>query len=254
MAKYNIHAGHNPDGKVACGAVGLIKESTEARNVVKYMKEYMKKAGHTVYDCTCNNGKSQNDVLVKIVTKCNKHTVKYDVSIHFNSGAGDKKGNGKTTGVEVLVYSLTKDVETVAKRVCKNVSKLGFTNRGVKVRPDLYVLRNTKNTAFLVECCFVDDKDDTKKYNAKKMAKAIVEGILGEEIKDTTAIEKGDKVKIKSGAIYGGSSYKKEVPAKNIGVKYTVSKIQSNKHGLVVLREALLKEINSWVPIKYLTK
>ena len=28
MAKYNVHAGHNPDGKKACGAVGLIKEST----------------------------------------------------------------------------------------------------------------------------------------------------------------------------------------------------------------------------------
>ena len=27
----NVHAGHNPDGKVACGAVAIIKESTEAR-------------------------------------------------------------------------------------------------------------------------------------------------------------------------------------------------------------------------------
>ena len=31
--KINIHAGHNPDGKIACGAVGFIKESTEARNI-----------------------------------------------------------------------------------------------------------------------------------------------------------------------------------------------------------------------------
>ena len=29
----NVHAGHNPDGKVACGAIGIIRESTEARNV-----------------------------------------------------------------------------------------------------------------------------------------------------------------------------------------------------------------------------
>ncbi len=26
--KINVHAGHNPDGKIACGAVGLKKEST----------------------------------------------------------------------------------------------------------------------------------------------------------------------------------------------------------------------------------
>ena len=33
--KINVHAGHNPDGKIACGAVGLIRESTEARKVKK---------------------------------------------------------------------------------------------------------------------------------------------------------------------------------------------------------------------------
>lgn len=29
----NVHAGHNPHGKVACGAVGLISESLENRRV-----------------------------------------------------------------------------------------------------------------------------------------------------------------------------------------------------------------------------
>ena len=29
----NVHAGHNPAGKIACGAVGLIDESTENRKV-----------------------------------------------------------------------------------------------------------------------------------------------------------------------------------------------------------------------------
>lgn len=33
MAKFNIHAGHCPDGKGASGAVGILKESTEARKV-----------------------------------------------------------------------------------------------------------------------------------------------------------------------------------------------------------------------------
>ena len=33
--KINVHAGHNPDGKIACGAVGLIKESTfSASNIL----------------------------------------------------------------------------------------------------------------------------------------------------------------------------------------------------------------------------
>lgn len=184
MAKYNVHAGHNPDGKVACGACGIIKESTEARKVVKYLIEYLKSAGNTAYDCTCNDGKSQSDVLVKIVKKCNKHEVDLDVSIHFNCGVSDKKGNGKTTGVEVLINSASSKAKPYAERICKKVSALGFKNRGVKVRNNLYVLKHTNAPALLVECCFVDDKDDCSLYNAKKMAKAIAEGIIGKAINE----------------------------------------------------------------------
>lgn len=41
--KINVHAGHNPDGKIACGAVGLIKESTEARKVKKEVIKLLRK-------------------------------------------------------------------------------------------------------------------------------------------------------------------------------------------------------------------
>ena len=98
--RINIHAGHNPKGKIACGAVGFIDESTENRNVVKELKYYLEKEGHIVYDCTCNNGTSVSDVINKIVAKSNANTVDLDISIHFNSGAKDKTGNSKSTGTE----------------------------------------------------------------------------------------------------------------------------------------------------------
>ena len=41
--RINIHAGHNPKGKTACGAVGLLDESTENRNVVKELKAILEK-------------------------------------------------------------------------------------------------------------------------------------------------------------------------------------------------------------------
>lgn len=176
--KFNVHAGHNPDGKIACGACGLIKESTEARKVKKEVIKLLRAKGHTVYDCTCANGKSQTNVLKKIVTKCNKHKVDLDISIHFNAGAGDKKGNGQTTGTEVYVYSAKSAAYPAAVRVDKAIKKLGFKDRGVKERKDLYVLHRTNSPAMLIECCFVDDKDDVKLYDAKKMAQAIVTGIL----------------------------------------------------------------------------
>lgn len=254
MAKYNVHAGHNPDGKVACGAVGLIKESTEARKVASYVISYLRTEKHTVYDCTCNNGTSASNVLKKIVQKCNLHKVLLDVAIHFNCGVHKLKKDGKTTGAEVLVYASGSAAVAAAKRICKKINALGFKNRGVKVRAELYVLKNTKSPALLVECCFVDDKDDCDIYNAKKMGKAIAEGILGKNITVSTAIKVGDKVKIKSGAIYGGSSYGKKVGSSYIGKKYTVDKIQTNTHDSKKVKEARLKEINSWVPVSYLKK
>ena len=53
--RINIHAGHNPDGMTACGAVGLIRESTEARAVKDRVVAQLAAMGHTVHDCTCNN-------------------------------------------------------------------------------------------------------------------------------------------------------------------------------------------------------
>ena len=41
MAAISIHAGHNPAGKTACGAVGLLDESKENRLIVA---EVIKKA------------------------------------------------------------------------------------------------------------------------------------------------------------------------------------------------------------------
>ena len=175
--RFNIHAGHNPDGMPACGAVGLIKESTEARKVKDRLIIILKNAGHTVYDCTCNNGTGQNDVLKRIVDKCNAHVVDLDISIHFNAGTDDEKGNGRTTGVECLVYDMKTAASIYADKICSEISSLGFKNRGVKVNTGLYVLNSTKAPALLIECCFVDDKDDINIYDAEKMAEAIAEGL-----------------------------------------------------------------------------
>ena len=67
MAKYNVHAGHNPEGKIACGASDLLNESRENRLVKGELINYLRQYGNTVYDCTEDNGKNQMDVLEKIV-------------------------------------------------------------------------------------------------------------------------------------------------------------------------------------------
>ena len=180
--KINIHAGHNPDGKTACGAVGYMKESTEARKLKDKVIVYLEMDGHTVYDCTVNDGKNASDILKKIVAKCNANKVDKDVSIHFNAGSSDP--DDKTTGTEVLVYSDTSKMYDEAKSVCTKLEKIGFKNRGVKVRKDLYYLKKVKASAMLIETCFVDDKNDSELYlkNIDKIALAIAEGIVGATI------------------------------------------------------------------------
>ena len=41
----NVHAWHNPDGRIACGAIGLLKESTQARNVKNEVKSQIQRTG-----------------------------------------------------------------------------------------------------------------------------------------------------------------------------------------------------------------
>ncbi|MFQ8693822.1 MAG: N-acetylmuramoyl-L-alanine amidase [Blautia hansenii] len=173
MGNYNIHAGHCPQGQGASGAVGFLQESIENRKVKNRVISALKNAGHTVYDCTDDTNCTANQNLQRIVSKCNAHNVDLDVSIHLNAGGG--------TGVEVWCYDgKTADI---ASAICEKVSTaLGIPNRGVKHSKGLYVLKNTKSPALLVECCFVDSQNDADKWDTDKCGDAIASAIIGKSI------------------------------------------------------------------------
>ena len=175
----NVHGGHNAK---APGASGLLNEVAEDRKVKDLVIAKLRALGHTVYDCTDDDGATANACLKNIVARCNSHSADLDVSIHFNAAANDPAGNGRTTGTEVLVYSASSAAAPYAANICAAIAALGFRNRGVKERPGLYVLKHTRASALLVECCFVDDADDAALYNAEAMAAAIVQGITGQAV------------------------------------------------------------------------
>lgn len=194
--KINVHAGHNPAGMIASGAVGILNESVENRRIKDLVIQKLRALGHTVYDCTVNDGTGQNDVLRKIVAKCNEHKVDLDISIHLNSGRNDYVGDGSIGGTEVFIYNLTAGALLPAQNVVREIAKLGYRIRddrikdNVKESTSLYVLRNTKAPAMLIECCFVDDKNDVDRYNAEAMANAIVKGITEQgETTDNTGVK-----------------------------------------------------------------
>ena len=189
----NVHAGHNPAGKIACGAVSLLDESKENRLVKNELIKYLRNYGNTVYDCTEDNGTSQSDVLKKIVAKCNAHTVDFDFSLHLNSGRNDRNGDGKQAGAEIHINADNKGKRAVAQRILDRMKAIGFnTSRGIKIRNDLYVLNHTNAPAILIEICFVDDRDDYNQYvkvGHKAVAKAIAEGIMNRTINDGTIVQ-----------------------------------------------------------------
>lgn len=166
---FNVHGGHNLK---APGANGYFSETTENKNVKNAVISKLQSLGYTVYDCTDDSGKTQNENLKNIVSKCNDHTVDLDISIHFNAS------NGQGHGVEVLQYS--DKTQAIAQNICNAIVQLGFKNRGVKERKDLYVLKKTKAPAILIECCFCDSEIDAGLYNCETMASAIVKGLTGE--------------------------------------------------------------------------
>lgn len=184
--KINVSAGHNPDGKKACGAVGVVKESVVNREIKNRVFQLLKAQGHDVVDSTEDNGTSAGDVLTKCVRKDNAHSAEITLQFHLNSCVADYNGDGKTTGVECLIYS--EKARETATRICEEIAKLGYHNRGVKINQSLYFLRKTSATAILVECFFCDDLDDAKLYNVENMSQAIVRAVTG-QVDTVTSVE-----------------------------------------------------------------
>lgn len=167
-----INAGHTISGQPGSGAIGYINESNETRIVAKKLINLLCNQGHIVYDCTNDIANSELSNLRNIVNLANSENLDLFISIHFNAGGGK--------GTECYTYSNQSKAYKISEKITNNISKLGFVNRGTKVKPSLYVLKNTKAPALLVEVCFVDTKSDAELYNeigSEKIAYAIAQAI-----------------------------------------------------------------------------
>lgn len=197
----NIHSGHGKQDSKSCGAyTNLMKESVENRLVKNEMVMLLRKDSNTVYDCTVDYPSSQTGCINNIVNLCNAHKTDIDVSIHFNSGRNNIGGDNKIGGVEVILYDNSKNSPVAeAQRVCNEMAKLGFTNRGVKYNKNLGYLKNTKGRSMIIEVCFVDDKDDTNLYyklGHKVIAKTLTEALLNKKLGGNELNNKIIKIKI----------------------------------------------------------
>ena len=170
-----IDKGHATSGSI--GAVGILNEVVENRKLGDKLIKMLKDAGHTVIDVSCNTAKTQTEQLNAVTANVNKQKLDLLVSIHFNAFDND------ANGTECYVYNAShptkqKDID-LAKKMSRLVAEsCGFRDRGYK-EANLHVLRETKWNSVLLEVCFLDNKNDTDKYNVDKVANAMFEAITG---------------------------------------------------------------------------
>ncbi|HFL2419979.1 TPA: N-acetylmuramoyl-L-alanine amidase [Clostridioides difficile] len=203
--KIGINCRHTKTG-AGSGAVGIISESLETRNVGYKVIDKLKKLGNNVVDCTIiDKASTQSECLSKIVAQANRQDLDWFISIHFNAGRG--------RGCEVYTYKGKQYQDAVD--VCKNISKLEFTNRGVKDGSGLYVVKKTKAKSMLIEVCFVDSEDANKYLvlGADKLATAIVEAIT----KHVSSAEEDNYNRYKHTIVYSGDD---KVAADLLGLYY----------------------------------
>ncbi|MEK4628123.1 N-acetylmuramoyl-L-alanine amidase [Solibacillus sp. FSL R7-0682] len=176
------------------GAYGFIDEVTEAINVAKRVTSILRAAGITTNYIEDNVSKKQSHNIRWLITEHNKTSRQIDVSIHFNSSAGT---HSKGIGTETLIHN-GKNIDT-ATAITDAISKVsGLKNRGVKIRPDLGLLKGTNKPCYLIEVCFVNDSVDVAIYRRdfEKICQAIAEQLakaVGKTLKPSTTSSVEDK-------------------------------------------------------------
>lgn len=174
-----VHAGHAVLG--SRGATGYMDEVKKNRLLKKYMIKYFKQKKVTVKDLSVHSGTQLmvlDGINANFTKKCKKGNW-LNVSLHLNSSP-----SAKASGFEVWVSpEMYKDRQKLMNlnALCEEFcERTGFTNRGVKKNPCLYVLNKLPN-CILLEVGFVTSRKDAKIYesqHSKRIACVLADCVL----------------------------------------------------------------------------
>ena len=199
--KIYINPGHSEKDP---GAVGYETERKLNVAVSKHMNEYLL----ANYECETRMNPGTMGNLYDICADANNWGAKLFVSIHFNAGGGD--------GFEALVYS--EERTSLGQFFVDAVLGIGQNSRGVKIRPGLVVLRDTKMPAVLNEGAFVDNKKDIQDWN------------------DDAELKKMGIAYAKAAAEYLSLAKKPQTPAKGTWYRVQVGAFRDKDNAETVLR------------------
>lgn len=166
------HGGSDP-GAVANG----VKEKDANLTIALACKDVLVRHGVEVM---VSRYKDEEDDLREEIRECNAYNPDLAADIHNNAGGGD--------GVEVFHTVNGGKGKTLAKNILDEIVKIGQNSRGIKTKKDTDgtdwygFIRQTTAPAVIVECAFLDNKDDVKivdtKAEQQAMGVAIAKGFL----------------------------------------------------------------------------
>ena len=179
--KIYIDQGHNPENPNA-GAVGNgLREQDITYRVGEALAELLR--ADPAFEVrlsrptpTTSLGSSNSTSLRARVEDANAWGADYFISIHTNASE-----NSSASGTEAFAYSRPSAAFTLGEDIVKGITAItGLRDRGMKVRPGLYVLKRTAMPAVLVELGFISNPGDAAlmNENPELFARGIYNGML----------------------------------------------------------------------------
>ena len=179
--KIFIDQGHNPR-TINAGAEGFgLKEQDITYNVGTYLADLLKNDSRFEVRTSRTSpdqilGTSNSTSLAERVRMANEWPADYFISIHANANT-----DPNVNGTEAYVYQEYTQPYYLGEQILNSIVRdVGTKNNSVRVRPSLYVLRNTHMPAVLVELAYLTNASDAEKLrnNQQQFAEAIYRGIL----------------------------------------------------------------------------
>ena len=179
--KIFIDQGHNPSGFNAGAEGNGLREQDVTYNVGMYLAELLRRDERfeVLTSRTCITqivGYSNSTSLEERVWRANWWGADWFLSIHCNSST-----NPNASGSEIYVYRSQTQAYFMAQEILQQITEqLQLRNRGVRINPAFYVLRNTRMPAMLIELAFITNTSDAEKLRNDQpiFAQAIYDGLV----------------------------------------------------------------------------
>ncbi len=179
--KVYVDQGHNPEAPNAGAEGNGLREQDITYRVGLALADLLRANGNFEVRLsrptpTTSLGTTNTTSLQARVNDANAWGADYFISIHTNAAESPS-----VSGTEAFAYSRPSSAFTLGEDIIEGISDAtGLRDRGMKVRPGLYVLRKTAMPAVLVELGFISNPGDAALMNENPglFARGIYNGML----------------------------------------------------------------------------